>query len=134
MKRIRPAAPCTPRRADWAFRIATTICAMPSATRRPSTATTSRVCSAWWAWRIRGAELVGQIEERPRWRRATQLVGSSLGEVVGKEYVARHFPAASKARMEELVDQVKRAFGRRIENLSWMTPQTKAKALEKLDL
>jgi putative endopeptidase len=83
---------------------------------------------------FRGAELVGQIEERQRWRRATQLVGSSLGEVVGKEYVARHFPPDSKAKMEELVDQLKRAMRGRIENLSWMTPQTKAKALEKLDL
>src|SRR5258706_123498 len=83
---------------------------------------------------FRGAELVGQLEERQRWRRATQLVGSSLGEVVGKEYVARHFPPDSKATMEELVDQLKRAMRGRIENLSWMTLQTKAKALEKLDL
>jgi putative endopeptidase len=83
---------------------------------------------------FRGKELIGQPEERQRWRRATQLVGSSLGEVVGKEYVARYFPPDSKASMEELVDQVKRALRGRIENLSWMTPQTKAKALEKLDL
>jgi len=83
---------------------------------------------------FRGAQLVGQIEDRPRWRRATQLVGSSLGEVVGREYVARHFPPESKAKMEELVDQLKRALRSRIENLAWMTPQTKAKALEKLDL
>src|SRR5260370_26141815 len=41
---------------------------------------------------FRGAALVGQVEDRPRWRRATQLVGSSLGEVVGKEDVARHLP------------------------------------------
>jgi putative endopeptidase len=83
---------------------------------------------------FRGRALVGQTQEQPRWRRATQLVGSSLGEAVGKAYVARHFPPESKARMEELVDQLKRALRGRIENLSWMTPQTKAKALEKLDL
>ena len=83
---------------------------------------------------FRGKELIGQPEERQRWRRATQLVGSSLGEVVGKEYVARYFPPDSKASMEELVDQIKHALRGRIENLSWMTPQTKAKALEKLDL
>jgi putative endopeptidase len=83
---------------------------------------------------FRGKELVGQPEERQRWRRATQLVGSSIGEVVGKEYVARHFPAESKARMEELVGQLKKALRGRIENLSWMTQETKAKALEKLDL
>jgi len=83
---------------------------------------------------FRGKELVGQPEERQRWRRATQLVGSSIGEVVGKEYVARHFPADSKARMEELVGQLKKALRGRIENLPWMTQETKAKALEKLDL
>jgi putative endopeptidase len=83
---------------------------------------------------FRGKELLGQAEERPRWRRATQLIDSSLGEVVGKEYVARHFPAESKAKMEELVGQIKVALRHRIENLTWMTPQTKAKALEKLDL
>ena len=83
---------------------------------------------------FRGKELIGQPEERQRWRRATQLVGSSLGEVVGKEYVARYFPPDSKASMEELVDQIKHALRGRIENLSWMTPQTKGKALEKLDL
>jgi putative endopeptidase len=83
---------------------------------------------------FRGRELVGQPEERVRWRRAAQLIGSSLGEAVGKEYVARHFPPASKARTEELVKQVKQALGGRIENLSWMTPETKAKAVEKLDL
>jgi putative endopeptidase len=83
---------------------------------------------------FRGKALVGQAQEQPRWRRATQLIGASLGEVVGKEYVARHFPPDSKAKMEELVAQVKRALGSRIENLSWMTPETKAKAHEKLDL
>ena len=83
---------------------------------------------------FRGKALVGQAQEQPRWRRATQLIGTSLGEVVGREYVARHFPPDSKAKMEELVDHVKRALRRRIENLSWMTPETKAKALEKLDL
>ncbi|HLK84776.1 MAG TPA: M13-type metalloendopeptidase [Xanthobacteraceae bacterium] len=83
---------------------------------------------------FRGKALVGQAQEQPRWRRATQLIGSSLGEVVGREYVARHFPADSKAKMEELVDQLKRALRSRIENLSWMTPETKARALEKLAL
>ena len=83
---------------------------------------------------FRNKELVGQPEERQRWRRATQLIGSSLGEVVGKEYVARYFPPDSKARMEELVDQLKRALRGRIEGLPWMTQETRAKALEKLDL
>jgi putative endopeptidase len=83
---------------------------------------------------FRGKALVGQAEERQRWRRATQLVDSSLGEVVGKEYVARHFPPQSKAKMEELVGQLKLALRGRIENLTWMTADTRARALEKLDL
>ena len=83
---------------------------------------------------FRGKELVGQLQERQRWRRATQLVGSSLGEAVGREYVARYFPPESKARMEELVDGLRRALRGRIESLSWMTQETRAKALEKLDL
>ncbi len=83
---------------------------------------------------FRGKALVGQAEERQRWRRATQLVDSSLGEVVGKEYAARHFPPQSKAKMEELVGQLKLALRGRIENLAWMTPETRARALEKLDL
>jgi putative endopeptidase len=82
---------------------------------------------------FRGKALVGQAEEQPRWRRALQLINSSLGEAVGREYVARHFPPDSKARMDDLVGEVKRAMRVRIENLSWMTPGTKEKALEKLD-
>jgi putative endopeptidase len=83
---------------------------------------------------FRGKTLVGQAEEQPRWRRALQLIGTSLGEAVGREYVARHFPAESKTRMEGLVGEVKRAMRARIENLAWMAPATKARALEKLDL
>jgi putative endopeptidase len=83
---------------------------------------------------FRGKALVGQAEEQPRWRRALQLINSSISEAVGQEYVARHFPPASKARVEELVGDVKRAMRARIENLSWMSPGTKARALEKLDL
>jgi putative endopeptidase len=83
---------------------------------------------------FRGKTLAGQAEEQPRWRRALQLINSSLGEAVGRDYVARHFPPASKARMDDLVGEVKGALRARIENLSWMTPGTKEKALGKLDL
>jgi putative endopeptidase len=83
---------------------------------------------------FQGRTLAGQAEEQPRWRRAVQLINSSLGEAVGRDYVARHFPPGSKARMEELVGEVKRALRARIENLAWMTPATKTRALEKLDL
>jgi putative endopeptidase len=83
---------------------------------------------------FRNKELGGQLEERARWRRATQLVNGSLGEVLGKEYVERYFPPESKAKVEALVSQLKLALAHRIENLPWMTPTTKAKALEKLSL
>src|SRR5205823_1161322 len=52
-------------------------------------------------FQFRNRELAGQPQERPRWRRAVQLVESSLGEAVGREYVARYFPAESKTQMEE---------------------------------
>jgi putative endopeptidase len=83
---------------------------------------------------FRATELAGQPEPRQRWKRGTLLVNSSLGEVVGKEYVAHHFPRESKAKMEELVGQLKLALRGRIENLPWMTRETRVKALEKLGL
>jgi putative endopeptidase len=81
---------------------------------------------------FRTRTLAGQPEEQPRWKRATQLVNGSLGEALGKEYVERHFPPESKARMDELVGQLRLALRHRIERLEWMTPETRAKALEKL--
>src|SRR5215468_8152603 len=83
---------------------------------------------------FRNKELGGQLEDRPRAKRGVQLVSSSVGELVGKEYVARYFPPASKAQMEELVGQLRQALQERIERLPWMTAETKAKALEKLSL
>ena len=83
---------------------------------------------------FRGTELSGQPEEQVRWKRGTNLVNGALGEALGEEYVRRHFPPESKAKMEELVTQLKLALRERIERLQWMTPETKAKALEKLSL
>ena len=53
-------------------------------------------------------------ELRPRWKRAIDLVDGSLGELVGQDYIARHFPAASKAKMEVLVANLKTAMAGRI--------------------
>jgi putative endopeptidase len=86
------------------------------------------------SFEFHGKTMSGQTENQPRWRRAVTLVNSSIGEAVGREYVARHFPSDSKAKVMELVGQLKQALRGRIENLSWMTPGTKTKALEKLDL
>ncbi|HEX8127120.1 MAG TPA: M13 family metallopeptidase [Allosphingosinicella sp.] len=76
--------------------------------------------------------LSGAQQIRPRWERGVQLVDGVLGEVLGQEYVRRHFPAESKARMEEMVRNLQSAMRARIESAAWMTPQTRAAALEKL--
>ncbi len=80
-----------------------------------------------------GKTLGGQPENRPRWKRGVQLVDGSLGEVLGREFVARHFPAESKAQMEELVGNLRHAMTARIEGLDWMSPETKVQALYKME-
>jgi putative endopeptidase len=83
---------------------------------------------------FRGKELLGQPVNTPRWKRGVNEVDDALGEAVGREYVARYFPASSKAAMEDLVGQLKIALQKRIERLDWMSGPTKAKALEKLSM
>jgi putative endopeptidase len=77
--------------------------------------------------------LSGVTENRPRWKRAVGLVDGSLGELVGQDYVARYFPAASKAKMEALVGNLKTAMAGRIKGNDWMSEPTKAAALDKLN-
>jgi len=79
-----------------------------------------------------GKTLTGQPEMRARWKRGVQLVEASLGEAVGKIYVEKHFPPAAKARMDELVNWLIKAYEESIKNLDWMTEETKQKALVKL--
>ena len=74
----------------------------------------------------------GVKELRPRWKRAVSLVDGSLGELVGQDYVTRYFPPASKAKMVELVGNLKSAMADRIKANNWMSPKTKTAALEKL--
>jgi putative endopeptidase len=74
----------------------------------------------------------GVKEQRPRWKRAVSLVDGALGELVGQDYVQRNFPAASKAKMVELVANLKTAMADRIQGNSWMSAPTKKSALEKL--
>jgi putative endopeptidase len=81
---------------------------------------------------FRSRTLSGQPEQRPRWKRGVTLVDSQVGEALGKVYVEAYFPAESKAKMEALVADIKTAMRGRIEKLTWMSPATKAKALEKL--
>ena len=79
-----------------------------------------------------GKVFSGVTENRPRWKRGVDLAGGSLGELVGQDYVAKFFPAASKAKMEVLVANLKVAMAGRIKANDWMGASTKAAALEKL--
>ena len=76
--------------------------------------------------------LSGIEEQKPRWKRGVDLVSGRLGEVVGKLYVQKHFKPEAKAEMEKLVKNLLAAFDDSIDNLTWMTDTTKAKAKEKL--
>ncbi|HWM72784.1 MAG TPA: M13-type metalloendopeptidase, partial [Nocardioides sp.] len=80
-----------------------------------------------------GRTLNGTPELRARWKRGVSLVEGALGEAVGKEYVARHFPPSSKAQMDELVANLLAAYRESISQLDWMTEETKRRAYEKLD-
>ena len=60
------------------------------------------------------------------------MLDNNLGEAVGKLYVERYFPPAAKARMEQLVENLRTAYGQSIQELDWMSPATKTQALEKL--
>lgn len=83
-------------------------------------------------WEFRTKFLSGVPEQRERARRAVSFVEGAMGEAVGREYVAIYFPTESKAQMDALVADVKLAMKGRIERLEWMSPETKAQALEKL--
>lgn len=74
----------------------------------------------------------GTQEMQPRWKRAVATVSGALGEAVGQMYVEKYFPAAAKERMVTLVKNLQTALGERIDNLSWMSDETKQKAQEKL--
>ncbi|MEU6678621.1 M13-type metalloendopeptidase [Streptomyces sp. NPDC046853] len=79
-----------------------------------------------------GRTLNGTPELRARWKRAVAFVEGSIGEAVGKEYVARHFPPSSKAMMDDLVANLLEAYRQSIARLDWMTDETKERAYEKL--
>ncbi len=80
-----------------------------------------------------GKALRGTPQQRERWKRGVGAVNGTLGEAVGQVYVDEYFPADSKAKMEELVGNLKTAFRARLENLDWMTEETKQEAYAKLD-
>ena len=83
-------------------------------------------------WEFRSRDLQGQPEQRAREKRAISFAEGALGEAVGRQYVADYFPAESKAQMEELVANLRRALAQRIETYDWMSAETKAAAQDKL--
>jgi putative endopeptidase len=80
-----------------------------------------------------GTALRGQPEQRERWKRAVSATQGVLGEAIGKEFVARHFPAENKAAMDDLVANLRTAMKSNLDDLTWMGAATKVKAEEKLN-
>ena len=76
--------------------------------------------------------LSGAKEMTPRWKRCVEATDNLLGEALGKKYVEKYFPPEAKARMQEMVKNLRLAMGETIEGLDWMSPETKKRALEKL--
>jgi putative endopeptidase len=79
-----------------------------------------------------GTELSGTPQNQPRWKRGVKLVSDGMGEAVGQVYVGKYFPPEAKAAADALVHNIIAAMGTRLKNLTWMAPETKQKALQKL--
>jgi putative endopeptidase len=80
-----------------------------------------------------GKYLRGVKKDEPRWKRVLGQINSNIGELMGKIYVKKYFPPQAKAEMIDLVNNLKEAFYQRVEKLDWMSTETKAKAIEKLN-
>ena len=80
-----------------------------------------------------GKTLTGALKQRPRNEKALQIVNGTIGEALGKLYVEKMFPAEAKTKAEKMIKNVMKAYEIRINNLTWMSPETKLKAIEKLN-
>jgi putative endopeptidase len=80
-----------------------------------------------------GKVLREQQVQEPRWQRAAKVIDGEIGEALGQIFVGKHFPPAARARMEELVGNVKAVFRDRLAKLEWMAESTRAKALAKFE-
>ena len=80
-----------------------------------------------------GKTMTGAIKQRPREERALQTVNGTIGEALGKLYVEKMFPAAAKEKAEKMIKNIIAAYETRINNLTWMSAETKTKAIEKLN-
>jgi len=79
-----------------------------------------------------GRILNGQPQQRDRWKRAVAAINEGIGEAIGQLYVQQYFPPTAKQKMLALVENMRTAYSMRIQNLSWMSADTKTVALEKL--
>jgi putative endopeptidase len=84
-------------------------------------------------FQFRDKELAGQPELRARWKRAAAFMDGAIGESIGRVYVSRYFAPEAKAKMDDLVANIRTALHGRIEKLEWMGPETKTRALDKLN-
>jgi putative endopeptidase len=82
----------------------------------------------FWDKTFRGVKVM-----KPRWKRAVEATSGALGEIVGQLYVAKYFSAATKEKVRVMVGNIISAYKDRINNLTWMSPDTKKYAIEKLD-
>jgi putative endopeptidase len=80
----------------------------------------------------RGQAIAGLTQDQPRWQKGVASLNEALGEAVGQLYVQRYFPPAYKARMQELVGNLLDTYRVSIDHLTWMGPQTKKRAQQKL--
>ena len=80
-----------------------------------------------------GKSLTGALKQRPRHEKALQVVNGTVGEALGKLYVEKMFPAEAKDKAAKMIKNILRAYEIRINNLTWMSPETKTKAIEKLN-
>ena len=81
-----------------------------------------------------GRQLQGTLQQQPRYKRCVASTDAALGEVLGKFYVAQYFAGDSKAKTLQLVDQIEGAMRQDLNQITWMSPETKAKAEQKLSL
>jgi len=91
---------------------------------------TDSTFNSWFAFHRAG--LQGVPESRPRWKRAIASINGNMGELLGQLYVQKHFTPESKARMVDLVNNLKSAYSDSIIKLEWMSEETKQQALDKL--
>ena len=80
-----------------------------------------------------GTQLSGTTAQRDRWKRALAATDGALGDAIGQLYVKQYFPASSKARVEAMVSNILAAFRDGVDQLAWMSPETKRLAKQKAE-